>query len=339
MIVKLPSASLAGAVALLVLVAWFWSDRYVSQRALAAHMEQGQAYAARMIEQLGTLPDELSESSGLAVSRIQPGVLWSHNDSGDGPNLYAVDQSGRLLAIFQLEKAVARDWEDMASGPCPPNVVSTAAPAEGTEGLKIGPDSASCLYLADIGDNGLVREELTVYVVVEPRLDRVGEHRTIAAQSFRFRYPDRPHDSEALVVLPSGDATIVSKGRTGAVEFFSISSGSVARALASRETVTAENDGDTGIEPNVRTGRLVTGAALSLDGKTLAVRTYNEVFFYRAAEGAVQQGSRWQTVGRPCFLGDAGPQGEAIDYLDNDTLLLTSERALGRPGSIHRLQC
>ena len=42
-----------------------------------------------MLEELAVLPDELSESSGLAVSRAQPGVLWSHNDSGDGPNVYA----------------------------------------------------------------------------------------------------------------------------------------------------------------------------------------------------------------------------------------------------------
>ena len=32
-------------------------------------------------------------------------------------------------------------------------------------------------------------------------------------------------------------------------------------------------------------------------------------------------------------------QGEAIAYLDEETLLLTSERARGRPGVIHRLRC
>ena len=49
--------------------------------------------------------------------------------------------------------------------------------------------------------------------------------------------------------------------------------------------------------------------------------------------------TQWEDIGESCALGDAEPQGEGIDYLDSKTLLLTSERARGRPGSIHRLQC
>jgi hypothetical protein len=71
---------------------------------------------------------------------------------------------------------------------------------------------------------------------------------------------------------------------------------------------------------------------------TLALRTYNEVFFLGAVQ-AGQQGSGWRDLGRRCSLGDAEPQGEAIAYLDEETLLLTSERSRGRPGTIHRLRC
>ena len=319
-------AAVSGLVAL-GLVAWAWLDRQVSQRALASHLENGKAYSARVLEELGVLPDELRESSGLAVSRTQPGVLWSHNDSGDGPNLYAIDLSGRLLATIPVANAVARDWEDMASGPCPAGFRATTS----LEG-------AACLYLADIGDNNRVREELTVYVVGEPLLAALdATRRPVAARSFRYRYPDQPHDSEAFAASPDGDVTIVSKGRTGTIAFFGLSGVSVARALTSGEILTAVHQGDTGIEPNERISRLVTGAAVSPDGMTLAVRTYNEVFFYGAQVG--QGGSRWRDLGRPCSLGDAEPQGEAIAYLDEKTLLLTSERARGRPGTIHRLRC
>ena len=69
---------------------WAWVDRQRAQRELDVHFENGKAYAARVLEEIGEVPDELTESSGLAVSRTQPGVLWSHNDSGDGPNLYAM---------------------------------------------------------------------------------------------------------------------------------------------------------------------------------------------------------------------------------------------------------
>jgi hypothetical protein len=282
-------------------------------------------YAAQKLEELGTLPDELRESSGLAVSRTQPGVLWSHNDSGDRPNLYAIDSSGRLLAVVRITNADAQDWEDMSSGPCPAGFSTTNSP--------------HCLYMADIGDNNQVRQILTVYVTVEPSLVSTGgTPLTTAARSFRYRYPDAPHDSEALAVGPAGDVIIVSKGRRGTIDFFGISATSVARALTSGEVLTAEHQGNTGIEPNGKIGRFVTGAALSPDAKTLALRTYNEVFFYSPV-AAGRQGNRWRAVGRTCSLGDAEPQGEAIAYFDDQTWLLTSERARERPGVIHRLRC
>ena len=76
---------------------------------------------------------------------------------------------------------------------------------------------------------------------------------------------------------------------------------------------------------------------MSPDGKTLAVRTYYEVYFFELVSSGGE--IHWRELRRPCSLGDAEPQGEAIDYLDANTLLLTSERSRGRPGTIHRLQC
>jgi hypothetical protein len=311
-------------VAGLGLVAPPWLERQQAGRALAAHQKQGARYAARVLERLGTLPAELNESSGLAISRSQPGVFWSHNDSGDAPTIYAIDQSGRLLATVPIAGAEARDWEDMSSGPCPAS-------------FSAGP-SQTCLYLADTGDNDRVRTSLAVYVVVEPLLDRtVLKQPAAKAQSFRYRYPAGPDDSEAIAVLPDGDVTIVSKGRTGTIEFFRLSRERVARAITSGEVLTAEPAGHSGIKPDDRIGRLVTGAAGSPDGKTLAVRTYNEVFFYSpVADG---EAGRWRDLGRPCFLGRAEPQGEAIAFLDDETMLLTSETTSSRAGMIHRLRC
>ncbi|MGW7328033.1 kinase, partial [Streptomyces sp. NPDC054840] len=42
------------------------------------------------------------ESSGLAASRAHPGVYWTHNDSDDGPYVYAVDAAtGRTVATVR----------------------------------------------------------------------------------------------------------------------------------------------------------------------------------------------------------------------------------------------
>jgi hypothetical protein len=307
------------------LLVWHWLDSTVSEQALAAGLRGGKSLAPRVLEETGAVPDELKESSGLAVSRTQPGVIWSHNDSGDGPNLYAIDIAGKLLAVFRVTGATARDWEDIAAGPCPADA-TTPAPAS----------PAPCLFIADTGDNDQVRPDVSIYVVPEPRVDQARSS-PVVARVLRYRYPSGPTDAEALAVRANGDLTIVSKGRSGTINFFSIPAATVIKALASGEVVTATLAGNTGIQPNARTGRLVTAAAVSPDGMTLAVRTYYEVYFFRLATRRGR--SRWEDAGSPCALGDAEPQGEAIDYLDAKTLLLTSERSRGRPGSIHRLQC
>ena len=310
----------------LALLTWHWLDGWSSQRALAAHFEGAQAYAAKVLEQVGVVPDELRESSGIAVSRTQPGVFWSHNDSGDGPTLYAIDMSGKLLARIGVSNAMARDWEEIAAGPCPLAATASAEPAQ-----------ASCLFVADTGDNDQVRREVTIYVVVEPKVGGSESSSTVVARSFNFRYPRGPTDAEAIAVRANGDLTIVSKGRSGTIDFFGVPAADVVRALSSGETLTALASGNAGILPDQKIGRLVTAAAVSPDSKTLAVRTYYEVYFYGLVNDGAQ--SRWRDLGRRCALGDAEPQGEAIDYLDANTLILTSERSRGRPGAIHRLRC
>ena len=160
---------------------------------------------------------------------------------------------------------------------------------------------------------------------------------------FEQRAPADP--GAACFILPNGDVTVVTKGRTPTISFFGFSATDVAKAVTSGEVLTAANQGDTGIAPDQGLGRWVTAAAVSPDGKTLAVRTYSEIFFYAAetgpstALGAHAQGRRWRNLKRPCFLGEVEPQGEAIDYLDDTTLILTSETARGRQGVLHRVQC
>jgi hypothetical protein len=328
--IRIPVARIAlvlvGVVGCLGFFGWYWLEVQSSQEALAAHLERTKPYAARVLEEVAVLPDELRESSGLAISRTQPGVLWSHNDSGDGPILYAIDISARLLGRFKLTNATAKDWEDMSLGPCPADI-----PAG-------DPQQRDCLFVADMGDNDQVRSEVTIYIVREPRVGGAGTSAVeVPARSFRFRYPEKPDDAEALAVRPNGDITIVTKGRSGTIDFFSIAAESVAKAIASGDTLVARPNGNTAIQPESQIGRLVTAAAVSPDGMTLAVRTYYDVFFYKLVNDGGQ--TRWEDLRKPCSLGDAEPQGEAIDFLDANTLLLTSERSRGRPGTIHRVQC
>jgi hypothetical protein len=307
-----------------------WLEQQLESRARTAYFERGRAYMPRVLEELAPLPPDLREASGLAVSRIQPGVLWAHNDSGDAPVLYAIDEKGKLLARVAVLDATAIDWEDIAGGPCPEDGAATR-----------------CLYIADTGNNNRSRDVLTIFIVAEPSISGADPARPISvkARSLRFRYPTEAEDAEALAVLPNGDVTIVTKGRTPTIAFFGLSRADIVKAVMSGEILTAASQGDTGLSPDQGLGRWVTAAAMSPDGMTLAVRTYSEIFFYAvenpstALGAGTAQGHRWRDLRTPCFLGEVEPQGEAMDYLDENTLIIGSETSQGRRGVLHRVQC
>jgi len=140
--------------------------------------------------------DSLSELSGLAASRRNPGVLWVHNDSGDAPRIYAINEKAQLLGACNIRGANNRDWEDIAVGP--------------------GPDpNRSYLYLGDLGDNAAKYPEVIVYRMPEPKADAATTFAPISigpADAIRLTYPDGPRDAETLIVDPlTRDLYLISK--------------------------------------------------------------------------------------------------------------------------------
>lgn len=261
------------------------------------------------------MPTEIAESSGLGLSRVYPGVVWTHNDSGDGPRFYAIDQSATLLATVELEGVTARDWEAMALGRCPHRT------------------TRSCLYAADIGDNRSRRDSVVVHVVEEP--DPFAGDTTVGpVGSVPFVYPDGPHDAEGLAITSAGDLVIVTKEREQLPLVFRIPAATVGTALHRDAPVTLEAGARLPIRPDRTARRYTTGAALSPRDDLLAVRTYSEIFFFR-----------WplppdpRPVGEACFLGETEPQGEAISFRDEGWLVLTSETTVTRPGWLLAARC
>ena len=254
----------------------------------------------------------LTETSGVAVSRAHPGILWTHNDSGDGPFVYATNARGADLGRYFIRHATAVDWEDIALGRCP--------------------DSAgSCLYIADTGDNAERRRSVAVYVVAEPPppADPSGPPDTLPARRLSIRYQDGPHDVEALAVDQAGDLLLVSKGRSGTPKLYRIRAAQVRRDTSVSVGPTSD---DLGIPGSDGVARQVTAAAVSTDGRRLVIRTYTELRLYQL------EGTRLRLLDT-CWLGARQPQGEAVDYLDDDRFVLTSEAAFGFPASVMVARC
>ncbi len=141
---------------------------------------------------------DLVESSGVAVSRRHPGILWTHNDSGNDPLLFATDTLGRDLGAIVVSGAENRDWEDLAIGPC---------------------GSTVCLYVGDTGDNREVRSSVTLYRVQEPELRAAS---TQPAEKLELRYPGGARDAEAMYVDAQGDLYLITKGRSRGVLLFRV---------------------------------------------------------------------------------------------------------------------
>lgn len=238
--------------------------------------------------------EAITESSGLAAARRPTGWLFTHNDSGDTPRLFALDAAGRHQGEWTVPDARAIDWEDMSS---------------------IRWQGAPALLLADVGDNNLDRTSYQLYVVSEPSTARepVRLLRTIT-----FRYPDGPHDCEAVAVdVTRGEILLVVKQwpfRSHVYRLRITAVGSEARPVEAEHLTAVPIP-------------LVTGMDISSRGDQMVLVNYFSLYVYARQpaetwEQALSRNPRSQPA-------PARKQGEAVAYSnDGRFLYLTSE---GRP--------
>jgi hypothetical protein len=186
------------------------------------------------------------ESSGLVLSRRHPAVLWTHNDSGGSPELYAVGSAGRTLATLRLDGVEARDWEAMAAGRD-----DRGRPA---------------LFVGDIGDNQGLWPEVAVYRVAEPAVLRDA---TVPSTRFRLRYADGPRDAEALLVDPRGNRLYVAtKDDAGGGLYRAPAALRADRVNLLRRVA--------GVPP------VITDGAFAPDGGSFVLRDYQGAYVYAA---------------------------------------------------------
>jgi hypothetical protein len=249
----------------------------------------------------------IDESSGIAASRTNPGIYWTHNDSGDGPLVYAFDATGESRGVFRVAGAQARDWEDMAIGP--------------------GPERGqSYLYLGDIGDNDKVRTEIVVYRVAEPKLTpadktstKARPKTTAAADAIRLRYPGGKFDAETLLVHPvTGNLYIITKAMLANAVVYE-----AAAPLVSGQVTTLKRIAEIKV-PSLLGGAL-TGGSISPDGHRVALCDYLQGYEVVLPRSSKNFNDVWKQKITGFNLGQR-EQGESITYrADGKALLATSE--------------
>jgi len=234
--------------------------------------------------------DPISEASGLAVSKANNNVFWTHNDSGDESRIYAFNQNGEHLGIYTLTGIIARDWEDIALGP--------------------GPQSGQdYLYIADIGDNGLQNQYKYIYRVAEPEVsadqDPVEQDLT-TFDIFTFVYPDQQYfDAETIMIDPIElDIYIVTKRSDEDVDH-------IFRASYPQSTsvvIVMEEIADLSYPP--ANGFGAVGGDISSSGLEILIKTYQNVYYWSREVGSSLEESFSQEPLEVNY--DPEPQGEAI---------------------------
>jgi hypothetical protein len=247
---------------------------------------------------LCTIRDQrIDESSGLAASADR---LWTVNDGGTRLLVFELDRSCRLLRTIR-------------AGIDPYDVEDPARAADGT------------FWLADTGDNGLNRSTVAL-----ERLRPGG-----SASLFRLTYPDGPHDAEALLLTPSGQLFIATKEPLTSNVYTPAGPLSAARPTPLRKVAstgflpTGTAGGPAGAAGQV----VVTGGAISPDGRTVVLRTYTDAYVWAAPDGdvaaAIGSGNRRRIPLPPTA------QGEAVTFTPDGRSLLTSTE--GVPGAVHEI--
>ena len=138
----------------------------------------------------------ITEASGIVASRQNPGVLWTHNDSGGRNVLFAFDSTGRHLGEYHIAGIQNRDWEDLSLGQDPT-------------------DGRYYLFVGEIGDNSRRYDKKYIYRVPEPAVNaNQAPVDTVLYEVARlvFRYPDGNKNAETLMFDQlTGDIYVVSK--------------------------------------------------------------------------------------------------------------------------------
>ena len=245
---------------------------------------------------LCTIRDQrIDESSGLAASADR---LWTINDGGSRLRVFELDRSCRVLRTIE-------------AGIDPYDVEDLARARDGT------------FWLADIGDNALNRSTVAL-----ERLRPDG-----SATLFRLTYPDGPHDAEAVLLTPSGQLFIATKEPLASNVYTPAGPLSAARPTPLRKVAS------TGFLPTGTAGGpagaggqvVVTGGAVSPDGRTVVLRTYTDAYVWSAPDGdvaaAISSGKRRRIPLPPTA------QGEAVTFTPDGGSLLTSTE--GVPAPVH----
>jgi hypothetical protein len=263
-------------------------------RLLAILLLTGFSAFAQEPELLGVVKtNKIEEASGLASSTALPGYYWTHNDSGNKPEVYLLDSKAKLVSTIRLKGMFNRDWEDIAEG--------------------VGPNpNKQYVYVGDIGNNLKLGVDILIYRFEAPT-KIPAEKAAVKPDYLYLRYPDGPRDAESLMVDPISRHFYVISKREKQVGVYKISNLDF-------------KSGDTAKMEKVLTlpYTWITAGDISKDGHHIIIKNDNKIFYWHRKKGESVE----EAMAKPATVLPYVPekQGEGLTFkIDNSGYLTISE--------------
>jgi len=247
---------------------------------------------------------DLLEISGVAASRLNPGILYIHNDSGNPSQVYMTDGTGANKGTLNMPVG-NRDWEDIAVGP---------GPVAGK----------SYIYLGDIGDNNTIHPTVFVYRFLEPDLSGQTLPVTVSiarVDTIQLKYPDGPINAETLMVDPNTKDIYIASKQSNLSRIY------VAHYPQSTTATTT-------LTPVVQLYfNKATGGDISPDGTEILLRSNELIWYWKLPAGtSISQGLMMQPDVAPYANNE--PQGEGIGFAADGSGYYTNTEIKGYPGKL-----
>ena len=236
--------------------------------------------------------DEILEASGIASSRFNQNILWTHNDSGDLNRIFAMDINGNHVGEFFLNNVENRDWEDIAIGPGPM-------------------EDVDYIFVGDIGDNRSENDVKYIYRFAEPQVSMENQSSVInidSIESISFQYEDGNRDAETLIVDPiTKDIIIISKREESAVHVYLLPFPHDTENILTAQLIMTK---DFYPNTNFNTTQRIVAGDISKDGSDILIKSYTDVFYFsRESNQSIFDALNTSGVKLPYVT---EPQGEAI---------------------------
>ncbi|QOD60190.1 hypothetical protein H9I45_12680 [Polaribacter haliotis] len=258
------------------------------------------------LKMLADLPKDLKEVSGTEIV-AKSDLIWMINDGGNKPELFGLNEKGKIIKEIYI-KAKNHDWEDLTS------------------------DEKGNIYIGDFGNNLNRRKNLSIIIVEQNELDE----KNAEVDEIEFEYPNQTKfppkkknkffDTEGFFYFKKSLYIFTKsrvKGNYGKTTMYKIP--------AKKGKYVAEIVGE--FENCSSLECWITSADISEDGKKVALLSQKNVLIFtdfkedNFLSGKVQ---KIELTHRS--------QKEGITFKDNNTLLITDEKAHGAGGNLYELK-